>query len=487
MKAKQVAVVRGKKKTNDHAKAAVEKFTTMHGIRVSLSSQTVNSLADRLEQGELDILFLETILEKSEINFLLGCISRSKRLPVIICSTDNYDAIKKEVPSEKIFNQKSEFSTRFVFNCIRNLLTPPNHKLDTRYIKSILMSVLGVIQQNTKITLKPEPISEIKQKEMPGDFVSAVTFYGDGFLGSFTIRTSRTLTTKFAQKIFFADEDTQFDDDTLIDLLGEISNQILGVARNELKEFGYELRNSLQLVCAGKEFLYNTTSNGRYYEIPFTYQDELFNITFCYNTYQTSVFELEIEEDRRDKAKFDLRLLKAADNAIKLIWKNNLQADLKRSSIFQHKAQAYHSSSMHIFHAAGWQGELSISIDLPYQSLINIYESMFGPQDQEVDRSQLNDVAQELLNQIGGHFLKQVKDIGYTFMRIYQGSFCQKDGLNYLLKIPGFSSRLWYEFNGFPLILCIGIRSDYCDSYFDTWPYLHQQSSFNEQRALPAS
>jgi CheY-specific phosphatase CheX len=474
-----ILLLRAGKELTENAQAAIEKFRNMHGIKINLVNSNINMAAEQIEKGQISIIFCETPMETSESNFFTSCMDRTKQAPFVICCRDNFDKIEKHVPKDRIFCQKGEFTKNFVFNCIRNLLTPPNHKIDTRYIKSILLSVINVIQQNTGLNLQPQPITELKQQEQPEDLLTAMTFYGDGFLGSITIKTSQTLLQRFAEKIFF--NDAQIDIETQIDLLGEIANQILGVARNELKEFGYELRNSLQLVCTGDQLLYNMASNGRYYEIPFKLDSESFSITFCYNTYRTSVFELEVAENNRHSKCLDIRLVDQIDRSIKSVCQNNLQTEIKRDSLHSHKTHPVETACYQIFHAAGWEGEISIALEAPKRTCQFIREKMFGPQDENhFDASEINDLMKELLNQIGGDFLTQCKLDGYSFQRIYQGSFTHSEVLSHVLKVPGHVVRFQYNIDNLPLILTFCSRSEFASSYFDTWPYLKAQPAFDQ-------
>ncbi|MFW7377230.1 MAG: chemotaxis protein CheX [Oligoflexus sp.] len=463
-----ILVLRAKKELTNNIQWAIEKFHNIHGIQVQVTNSNVNMAAEKIESGKVNIIFCETLMEKAEANFFSSCLETSKDLPYIICSTDNYEKIRKVVPPERIYRQKGEFSTSFLFNCIRNLLTPPNHKIDIRYIKSILMSVIDVIQKNTGLALQPDPITEFKQRELPEDFLSTVAFYGDGFLGSISVKARRTLVQKFAEKIFFTEE--SFDDDTLIDLLGEMSHQILGVAKNSLKDFGYELRNSLQIVCSGDQFLYDASSSGRYYEIPFRLDGEFLNITFCYNTYRTTLQELGVTEEKQNVNRFDIRLLSLIGQSIEDILKSNLQIKVQRTGLEVHKSAALTSNSFHIFHAGGWQGEISLGLDVPADTCSFIKEKMIG--DAEFDVSTINDLIKELLNQIGGDFLKKSKEIGYNFQRIYQGSFSQKGELKHLLKSPGYVLKMTFMIEDQSFHFYFGSRSDTTSPYFDVWPFI---------------
>lgn len=466
-----ILVLRAQKELADNVQSAIEKFKQIQGIQVKVINSNLNMAAEQIELGLISIIFIETVMEKAEANFFLSCIQNCKKLPYIICSADNYAKIRHAIPNDNIYCQKGSFSSAFIFNCIRNLLTPANHKIDIRYIKSILLSVIDVIQKNTGLSLKPDPITEFKQKEQPEDFVAAVTFYGDGFLGSITARCSRGLVQKFAEKIFFTNEAQN--DNTLIDVLGEISNQILGVARNSLKDFGYELRNSMQVVCSGNQFLYDVASNGRYYEIPFRLEEESFNITFCYNTYRTTVYELGISEQTEGINRFDIRFLQLLNESTKQILESNLQAKVERTGIDLQKSEPRQANSFHIFHTAGWQGELCLALEAPPETCQFIREKMYGPsENNEFDPSTTNDTLKELLNQIGGDFLNKSKNLSYSFQRIYQASFSEAGSMLYLLKTSGYLSRIDFTLEDRPIYLYLGLRSDSCSAYFDAWPYL---------------
>ena len=462
----------------------IERFELTQQITLQLkTAKNINDIANDIESGNVAIFFNETELQVAEINLLAELYEDSSNPPFLIVDDTNYDLIdntevlaKNPIPTKFIGKASGEFTESFLFNCVRNLLTPPGQKLDIRYIKSIVHSVCDVIEQNTQCKMEPQPIVEAKAKEVPEQISMVSALYGDGFLGSITIGTERSLLVTFAQKMLYCEE-SDVDDEMVSDLAAEIANQILGAVRNSLNEFGWKLKASMQVVTVGDEFLNASTSNGRYYHIPFSYEGVKFFLSLCYNTYQTSIREIEEEQSGNSSNVMDIRLASAFDSSARKILKANLNEDIELATHKKHSNKIYTEDSLHLFHAAGWQGGVIIGLEVPRLLSNYIMKNTMGMAPEDVDNTMINDYWGEIINQIGGDFLKTAKTNGYTLQRVYQGEFSGRD-LDFVIKTPGYYFRRSAKIGDSHLEVFFGVDSNFGHSFYDLWPYLNARKDF---------
>lgn len=475
--AKILVLLRPREEVKTFTNAAIDKFKAMQNIALeALPAKNLNSVADKLENGSVAILFIEELLQKTEVNLLNTVYRKAKKKPIIITIDANYEELTAVISKDLVGVASNGFSELFLFNTIRNLLTPVGQKLDVRYVQKIVSSVVDVIQANTQTVLVPQPISEVKAQEAPEEISSILAFCGDGFLGSITVSTQKSLMTLFATKMLYC-EPSDVNEEMLVDLLTELSNQIVGAVRNGLSEFGYRLSTTMQAVVLGESFLKGATSNGRYYTIPFKYEDMKFDIVLCYNTYQTSIHELEEEEASTRHGVLDVRLVRSAVDSCIRMFAANTQENLRKGAVTGQKSLMYMGNSIHILHAASWQAKVLLAIEVRRKDAEFILSQTMGFTPEAIDDSTINDYFGEILNQIAGDFLKAAKKMGYQFQRVYQGKFSGTE-IHYNLKNRGRYFRQVLVGDNFEVGLIFGADSGFAEEYFNIWPYFQQVPGF---------
>lgn len=476
---KYILLLRPKKEVVGYAREAAAKFKAISNVELHVhASKNLNEFAAKIETGYAPIIFCESMMENNEINTLMGTFGRAKPKPYFITNADNFERVVKATHRNYVCRAMFDFTKDFIFNCIRNLLTPENQKMDIRYIKSIVTNVADVVLENTQHKLTPQKISEVRVKEISEEIAVVSTFLGDGFLGSLTLGTTKSLVKSFAIKMLFCEE-SDVNDEMLTDLIAELSNQILGAIRNTLSEFGYQLTASMHLVVSGEEFKHASSTSGHYYGLPFHFEDEKFDVTFCYNSYRTSIREIE-ETTAGNKGKvLDVRLVDATVEAFKEVIQSNIQVEVEINQLSSHPAEGIKTISTHIFHCANWQGSYTILLEAPKPAIQVFKRLMFGMEDEEIDYTMVNDIFGEIINQIGGIFLKSAAQAGYRYNRIFHGEFAGPD-IEYLYKNPGQYCRYLVKFEGAEMILMFGMNSEFAPQYFNIWPYFMRQNHFKD-------
>ena len=481
---KHIMLLRPRPEVIEYAQESAEKFKAITGLEFDVhASKNLNELASKIETGYVPIIFCESEMGQNEINTLSIVFKKSKSKPYLITSSDNFDAVVRGTHRNYVCRARFDFTKEFIFNCIRNLLTPENQKMDIRYIKSIVTSVAEVVLSNTQHILEPQSISEVRAKEIVEDIVVVSTFLGDGFLGSLTLGTTRSLVKSFAVKMLYCEE-KDVTEEMMTDLIAELSNQILGAIRSCLSEFGYQLSASMHLVVSGDHFHHASSTSGHYYGLPFVYGEEKFDVTFCYNTYRTSIREIE-ETTQGSKGKvLDVRLVESTIESFKEVINSNIQVEPVVEKLSNHPSDGIDSVSAHVFHCANWQGCYTILMEAPIPAIQVFRRLMFGMEDNDIDFTMVNDIFGEIINQIGGMFLKAATKSGYRYHRIFHGEFAGEK-LAYLYKNPGRYVRYKVTIDGADVILMFGMNSEFAQQYFNIFPYFKKDPNFTKILLVP--
>ncbi len=478
--AKTVLILRPSKDLAAAAMTAVDRFQKISGTDLTVYRQNINQAADAIESGKIDVIFTATTMERSEANVFIGCMERSKNPPFVIASPDNAEKFQNSVPIDKLCKAKNDFSLEFIFACLRNLLTPTQYKLDNRYLKSILTSVMDVIYRNTQLRLVPAQVNEVKAEESTETIAAVITFYGDGIYGSLTVLTNDAVIKRLGQTILFM-EPEQVDREMSIDLLAEITNQIMGVMRQELKDFGWTLKTSLQIVHCGDHFLNKDTAPGTSFKLPFKLENEKFDLVLRYTTYQVSVQEIEINMDNRLGHILDVRLLNLAMDVCQSTFRSSFGVDARKQTIHSTPAKPHTTEAVYVFHAGGWQGEYTLCIEMNYETAQLLAKRIKKQGDESLDDSEGQIRAfSSMIQKMGQEFNRLSRQYGYNFEQVYSGAAFSDAAFHSLLRSPGYFIRIPFLIGGSRIMLSFGLRSDYAKPLFDAWPIVSTMAGFDQ-------
>ncbi len=481
--AKTILILRPSKEMAAAAMTAVERFQKVSGMELTVYRQNINQAADAIEAGKIDIIFTASTMERSEANVFIGCLERSKAYPFIIASPDNAEKLMTAIPTDKLCKAKNDFSLEFIFACLRNLLTPSNYKLDARYFKSILTSVMNVVHRNTQLKLVPAQVSEVKAEESTETIAAVMSFYGDGIYGSLTILTCDAVLKKFGETILFLPPE-QVDREIGMDLLAEITNQIMGVMRSELRDFGWTLKTSLQLVHSGDHFLNKDTAPGATYKLPFKLDNEKFDLILRYSTSQVSMQEIEINMDNRMAHIMDVRLLNLAMDVCQSTLRSSFGVDARRQSIHAAATKPHTTEAVYVFHAGGWQGEYTLSIEMGYETAQLLAKRVKKQGNENLDDSEGQiRVFSTMIQKMGQEFNRLSKQYGYSFEQVYSGAAFSDTAFHSLIRSPGYFIQMPFVVGASRITLSLGIRSDYAKPLFDAWPLVSTMQGFSQEPA----
>jgi CheY-specific phosphatase CheX len=452
---------------------AIRKFSGIHEVKVEVDiAKTAIEFAKCVDQGRrYGAVVIEHDIEEVEVNYILNLYHDLKRKPPLLLSKMNYEKLVKRLMATQITPVFKDFNKDFIYDYLKETLIIAEKKIDIRIIKEVLLSVTGIIHENTQVKLEALGLSEIKAKDSKQEMSSIIAFIGDGVMGTLSIATTNNLIGLFCQKMLYC-EPSDVTPTMRADVLNELSNQILGAFRNKLAQDGYELSTSMQIVVSGdKDHLFQTKTNGHYYYLKFKHANDDFLITFAYGSYRKQKGEPNFSRAALGNRTLDVRVLNLVIKALGDVI--NLGGERPHKvGLAEQKGQDYQGDSLHILHCRGHQGSFIAAIDMPRSTVGLITQETMGIAAADLTPDMINDVCGELINQIAGSIKKYMGPMGFDYLNVFHGSFCAEDQISYLLKNQGLYCRMNFMLRDQPFILCYGMESAQGSKVFDIWSYV---------------
>lgn len=454
---------------------AIKKYTGIFSTKIVFTQcKNANELSGLVEMGrKADLIFIQKEMEKAEITALLAAFIRyTSSLPVLISTGLQKDLEGKLFPPDRIVHD-AQMTKDYIFSCLRLYLEDGDREIDVRIFKEILLSVIEVVFQNTGERLTPYSISKAKSEHEVQDVSSIVAFFGEGIKGTLMISTSLELLRHFSKKLLQCEE-SDLTTETTIDVMTEISSQVLGVVRKALSEYGYELNGSMQISTIGEKHTMHNSSTGHYYSLPFSFMNLTFNVTFCYDTYP-------IKLNSKSKAiahgakKLDVRLVNEISEQVLKTINLNTKLKVELISISYHKSHPYQADSLHLIHGRGSEGGYILAIEASNAAAKEIVKKMMFCEDSDVNQNLVADSIGEMVNQIQGSQKKAIERFGYSFQNIVHVSFTSATDINYMLKNPGHYVRILCRLEDqHDLTICYGLDSNFVHDFLDISGYIQK-------------
>lgn len=451
------------------AREAVKKYCGIFSVSIDfIHCKNANEMGAMLSMGKkVQMLIVNKRMEQQEVNTFQAGFSRYKgEPPLLLIAGEQKELLNKKFdPGKILFNIVVDKD--FIYDCLRLYLSDADRKMDNRIFREILISVVDVVYQNTKEKLTPLSVSESKAENEDQDVSSVLAFYGEGIKGTLVIGTSLELLTLFATKMLYCEE-SDLTNEMLDDVMGEIANQVLGIIRNALSEYGYELNSSMQLVVTGKDHHFHTNTGGHYYVLPFSVNNLEFKVTFCYDTYAIKLDRLKTFQEKKSSRVLDIRLLNDIIDIIPQTIELNTKHKVTREGIEVLKADSYQTNALHSIHGRSDQGGYLIALDMPEDAAKAFVSKMLFCELSDVTHLMMTDAIGELLNQIQGNQKKKSEEYGYTFQNIFHCSFSSEMNIQYLIKNPGYYCRIIFKTdNGMYFTCCFGMDSFFAPKVLD--------------------
>lgn len=482
-----VLLIRGSKETKEFAKEAIQKFTGIFTAEISLDEAKTSSQAASLWSSRpYKLVFIDQKLPNEDMNVLTGAYGKLEDKPLVVSGPENLSELQAFIPAKHLVPAPHGLSKGFIYDCVRSALGSKDKKLDPRVLASILRSVMSVITTNTTLPLSPKKIEAVKSKAEKRDVSGICAFSGDGIQGTISISTTEKLITTFAEKMLFA-EAANVTGEMRNDLLNEILNQILGAIRQELQQFGYELKPTNFLVVNGQQHLYLSRSMGKYYDMPFICEQQEFDVTFSYDVYSEFLTNRDERAEKSHKKNLlDVRLVNCAIEAVIETLQSALQITAKHipdSPVTEFNQQ---TMSLHCGHGVGTRGNYTFNMSWFEDEARFFAAKMLYMPEAEIGIDMIADSCGELLNQIAAAFRFKAEAIGFPFRHVFHGDFAREGNLEYMMRNRGYYLKLQFKTDLRPFELTFGVESAASEMIFNVYELFAPADAAPAADAQPA-
>lgn len=152
--------------------------------------------------------------------------------------------------------------------------------MKVEFINPFLEAILNVLKTMAKLDAKPcKPA--IKTSEVAqGDVTGLMGMTGDQAIGTLAITFTEPVILEITKRML-GEEVTRIDD-TVCDMVGEITNMVTGGAKRILSEHGYRFDMAIPSVVSGKNHVIHHSSRAPIILVPFNTQVGNFFIEICF-------------------------------------------------------------------------------------------------------------------------------------------------------------------------------------------------------------
>ncbi len=139
--------------------------------------------------------------------------------------------------------------------------------MNVEFINPFLNSIVNVLSTMAMMEVKPEKPTLKKGQEARGDVTGLIGMTSDKAKGSLAITFSESVILEISQRML--GEAPPSIDETVTDLVGEITNMVCGGAKRELADKGYDFDLAIPGMITGKNHTVTHKAKGPAVLIPF--------------------------------------------------------------------------------------------------------------------------------------------------------------------------------------------------------------------------
>ncbi len=156
--------------------------------------------------------------------------------------------------------------------------------MDVEFINPFLNSMSSVLTTMATLSINPGGAS-LKQDDLPpGDVTGIISMSSPQTRGTLAISFTKPVILEITKRML-GDELSEIDD-TVIDLVGEITNMVTGSAKRMLGEKGYEFDMATPIVITGVDQKISHLAKGPVIIIPFETESGTFYVEVCFERAQ---------------------------------------------------------------------------------------------------------------------------------------------------------------------------------------------------------
>jgi chemotaxis protein CheX len=153
--------------------------------------------------------------------------------------------------------------------------------MNVAFINPFLSSLVNVLttMANIEVTFD-KPHLKTDNKSM-GDVTGIIGMAGEKIKGSLAISFSESAILDITSRML--GEKIEKLDETVIDMVGEITNMVTGGAKKELVQQGFKFELAIPMMVTGKGHIVMHKTNGPIVVIPFKVESGEFFVEVCFN------------------------------------------------------------------------------------------------------------------------------------------------------------------------------------------------------------
>lgn len=152
--------------------------------------------------------------------------------------------------------------------------------MKVEFINPFLTSIVNVLETMANLKVTPGR-PQLKEEDIAsGDVTGIIGMASSDVKGSLAITFTSAAISDIAKRML--GDDVQEIDNTVTDLVGEITNMVTGGAKRLLSEQGYDFDMAIPAVVSGKNHRISHKSRGPKILIPFTTLAGKFYLEICF-------------------------------------------------------------------------------------------------------------------------------------------------------------------------------------------------------------
>jgi chemotaxis protein CheX len=152
--------------------------------------------------------------------------------------------------------------------------------MKAEFVNPFLEALLNVLRTMAKMEAKPGTPKLKKDNIANGDVTGLIGMTSDQVKGTLAITFTEKVILEITKRML--DEEVTKIDDTVTDMVGEITNMVTGGAKKILSEKGYHFDMAIPSVVAGKNHVVRHKSKGPIVNVPFSSEAGEFFIEICF-------------------------------------------------------------------------------------------------------------------------------------------------------------------------------------------------------------
>ncbi|MAR90003.1 MAG: chemotaxis protein CheX [Pseudomonadota bacterium] len=152
--------------------------------------------------------------------------------------------------------------------------------MNVEIVNPFLESMANVLATMAMMEPQPGKVALKEQDIAFGDVTGIIGLTGENFKASLAVSFSRPVILEISARML-GEEITEIDE-TVVDLVGELTNMVTGGAKNLLSQRGYDIGLSTPVVVTGVQHKVTHKAHGPRIVVPFSLEPGAFFVEVCF-------------------------------------------------------------------------------------------------------------------------------------------------------------------------------------------------------------